>query len=31
MNQIKVDVKERIHACMKETNHSFALENYDYI
>lgn len=31
INQIKVDLKERINSFMRETNHSFALENYDYL
>ena len=31
INQIKVDIKERIHSFMRETNHSFSLENYEYI
>ena len=31
MNQIKVDIRERVHALIKETNHAFALENYEYL
>ena len=31
VNQIKVDLKERINSFVKETNHSFSLENYDFI
>lgn len=31
INQIKVDIKERLGQFFVETDHSFTLENYDYI
>ena len=31
MNQIKTDIKERINNCIKEIDHSFSLNNYEYI
>ena len=31
INQIKVDIKERLGQYFVETDHNFALENYDYI
>ena len=31
INQIKVDIKERLSSFFIETDHSFSLENYDYI
>jgi hypothetical protein len=31
INQIKVDIKERMSQFFIETDHSFSLENYDYI
>ena len=30
-NQIKVDVRERLNAFFVETDHSFALQNYEYV
>ena len=30
-NQIKVDIRERINALIRETNHAFALDNYEYL
>lgn len=31
MNQIKVDIKERLNSFFTETDHSFALTNYEYV
>ncbi len=31
INQIKVDIKERLSSFFVETDHNFTLENYDYI
>lgn len=31
MNQIKIDLKDKINSYIKPTEHSFCLENYDYI
>ena len=31
INQIKVDIKERLSSFFVETDHNFSLENYDYI
>ena len=31
INQIKVDIKERLSSFFQETDHTFSLENYDYI
>ena len=31
VNQIKVDIRERLNALIRETDHSFALENYEYV
>ena len=30
-NQIKVDLKERISSFIRDTNHQFSLDNYDYV
>lgn len=31
MNQIKVDIKERLNGFFYETDHSFALDNYEFV
>jgi hypothetical protein len=31
MNQIKVDIRERLNSFFVETDHSFALANYEYV
>lgn len=31
VNQIKVDVRERLNGFFTETDHSFALQNYEYV
>lgn len=31
MNQIKVDIKERLNGFFYETDHSFAMENYEFV
>lgn len=31
LNQIKVDIKERLNSFFKETDHTFALTNYEYL
>lgn len=31
MNQIKVDIRERLNSFFLETDHSFALTNYEYV
>lgn len=31
INQIKVDIRERVQGFIRETNHSFSLDNYNYV
>lgn len=31
INQIKIDIKERLHHYFSPTDHSFALQNYEYL
>ena len=31
INQIKVDIKERLSSFFQETDHVFTIENYEYI